>query len=103
MTIEKAQRDKVEIAYATFGGAPGDPLLLVRSVGAQMIYWHDEFCGAVRKPGEDFLGVAQVHWPDGSGRWTTAYPLPELAISLGSRRRQTTGGCSIRIGPRLIV
>lgn len=47
MTIEKAQRDKVEITYETFGGPPGDPLLLVTSVGAQMIYWHDEFCAAL--------------------------------------------------------
>ena len=47
MTIEKAQRDKVEIAYETFGGPPGDPLLLMTGVGAQMIYWHDEFCAAL--------------------------------------------------------
>ena len=47
MTIAKATRNGIEIAYETFGGPPGDPLLLVMGVGAQMIYWHDEFCAAL--------------------------------------------------------
>ena len=28
-------------------GPPGDPLLLVMGVGAQMLYWHDDFCAAL--------------------------------------------------------
>lgn len=47
MTIAMARHDDVEIAYETFGGPPGDPLLLVMGVGAQMLYWHDEFCAAL--------------------------------------------------------
>jgi pimeloyl-ACP methyl ester carboxylesterase len=46
MTIAKARRDGIEIAYETFG-PPGNPLLLVMGVGAQMLYWHDEFCAAL--------------------------------------------------------
>jgi pimeloyl-ACP methyl ester carboxylesterase len=47
MTIARAWRDDIEIAYETFGSPPGDPLLLIMGVGAQMLYWHDEFCLAL--------------------------------------------------------
>jgi pimeloyl-ACP methyl ester carboxylesterase len=47
MTMARARHDDIEIAYETFGGPPGDPLLLVMGVGAQMLYWHDEFCAAL--------------------------------------------------------
>jgi pimeloyl-ACP methyl ester carboxylesterase len=47
MTIARGRRDDVEIAYESFGWPPGDPLLLVMGVGAQMLYWHDEFCAAL--------------------------------------------------------
>ncbi len=42
MTIATARQDDVEIAFESFGSPPGDPLL-VMGVGAQMLYWHDEF------------------------------------------------------------
>jgi pimeloyl-ACP methyl ester carboxylesterase len=51
VTIEKTRHDDVEIAYETFGGPPGDPLLLVMGVGAQMSYWHDGFCAALVERG----------------------------------------------------
>ena len=51
MTIAKARPDDVEISYETFGGPPGDPLLLVMGVGAQMLYWHDDFCAALAERG----------------------------------------------------
>ncbi len=47
MTIARARRDDVEIAHETFGSPPGAPLLLVMGVGAQMLYWHDQFCAAL--------------------------------------------------------
>ena len=47
MTIARTRHDDVEIAYETLGSRPGDPLLLVMGVGAQMLYWHDEFCLAL--------------------------------------------------------
>ena len=34
----------IELAYETFGDEGGRPLLLVMGLGAQMLYWHDEFC-----------------------------------------------------------
>jgi hypothetical protein len=56
MTIPKAQRDDIEIGYETFGGPPGDPLLLVMGVGAQMLYWHDEFCARSPSAGSAWPG-----------------------------------------------
>jgi pimeloyl-ACP methyl ester carboxylesterase len=47
MTTARARRGEIEIAYETFGDPSGDPLLLVMGVGAQMLYWHDEFCTAL--------------------------------------------------------
>lgn len=60
MTIAKARRDDIEIAYETFG-PPGNPLLLVMGVGAQMLYWHDEFCAALAARG---FWVARFDNPD---------------------------------------
>jgi alpha-beta hydrolase superfamily lysophospholipase len=60
MTIAKARRDDIEIAYETFG-PPGNPLLLVMGVGAQMLYWHDEFCAALAARG---FWVARFGNPD---------------------------------------
>jgi pimeloyl-ACP methyl ester carboxylesterase len=46
-TTARTRHDGVEIAYETFGRPPGDPLLLVMGVGAQMLYWNDDFCAAL--------------------------------------------------------
>jgi pimeloyl-ACP methyl ester carboxylesterase len=51
MTTARARRSDIEIAYETFGDPSGDPLLLVMGVGAQMLYWHDEFCMALTERG----------------------------------------------------
>ena len=51
MGIARAHNGVVEIAYETFG-APGDePLLLVMGLGAQMLYWPDDFCTALAGTG----------------------------------------------------
>lgn len=47
MTVGRARHDSIEVAYETFGDRSGDPLLLVMGVGAQMVYWHDDFCSAL--------------------------------------------------------
>jgi pimeloyl-ACP methyl ester carboxylesterase len=44
MTLARARRDDIDIAYEMFGDPSADPLLLVMGVGAQMVYWHDDFC-----------------------------------------------------------
>jgi pimeloyl-ACP methyl ester carboxylesterase len=51
MTVATARRDGIEIAYETFGDPSADPLLLVMGVGAQMLYWHDEFCWSLTERG----------------------------------------------------
>jgi pimeloyl-ACP methyl ester carboxylesterase len=51
MTSGLAHPGDIDIAYETFGLPTGDPLLLVMGVGAQMRYWHDEFCVALAERG----------------------------------------------------
>lgn len=41
-----AHHDGIEIAYQRFGTI-GDPLLLIMGIGADMRYWHDDFCNAL--------------------------------------------------------
>ena len=47
MAVETVKANGIEIAYETFGDADARPLLLVMGLGAQMIVWHEEFCGAL--------------------------------------------------------
>jgi pimeloyl-ACP methyl ester carboxylesterase len=42
--------DGIEIAYQRFDSA-GDPLLLIMGIGADMLYWHDDFCTALVRNG----------------------------------------------------
>ncbi len=44
MTIARARRDDIEIAYETFGRDDGAPMLLVMGLGMQMLAWPEEFC-----------------------------------------------------------
>jgi pimeloyl-ACP methyl ester carboxylesterase len=41
-----AHHDGVDLAYQRFG-CTGDPLLLIMGIGADMLYWHDEFCSGL--------------------------------------------------------
>jgi pimeloyl-ACP methyl ester carboxylesterase len=41
-----AHHDGIEIAYQRFGST-GDPLLLIMGIGADMLYWRDDFCKAL--------------------------------------------------------
>ena len=41
----------IEIEYETFGSSDGSPLLLVMGLGAQMIFWDEEFCEALAASG----------------------------------------------------
>ena len=45
-----AHHDGIEIAYQRFGTI-GDPLLLIMGIGADMRYWHDDFCNALVRNG----------------------------------------------------
>lgn len=44
MTIARAGRDGVNIAYETFGRDDGEPVLLVMGLGMQMLAWPEDFC-----------------------------------------------------------
>jgi pimeloyl-ACP methyl ester carboxylesterase len=41
-----ADNHGIEIAYQRLGSTD-DPLLLIMGIGADMLYWHDEFCAAL--------------------------------------------------------
>lgn len=46
-----AQANGIEIDYETFGNSTDTPLLLVMGLGAQMIFWEDEFCSSLARKG----------------------------------------------------
>jgi pimeloyl-ACP methyl ester carboxylesterase len=46
MSTLTAEHGGITIAYQRFGSTD-DPLLLVMGIGADMLYWHDEFCTAL--------------------------------------------------------
>jgi pimeloyl-ACP methyl ester carboxylesterase len=50
METLRANHDDIDIAYQRFG-ITGDPLLLVMGIGADMLYWHDDFCTALAQRG----------------------------------------------------
>lgn len=41
-----AHHDGIDIAYQRFGFT-GEPLLLIMGIGADMLYWHDDFCATL--------------------------------------------------------
>jgi pimeloyl-ACP methyl ester carboxylesterase len=46
MPALSAHHDGVDLAYQRFGST-GDPVLLIMGIGADMLYWHDEFCSGL--------------------------------------------------------
>lgn len=40
---ESTEKD-IEIVYDTFGDPSNDPMLLIAGLGAQMVFWREEFC-----------------------------------------------------------
>ena len=42
--MPKVTANGIQIEYETFGNDSYPPLLLIMGLGAQMIFWHDEFC-----------------------------------------------------------
>jgi pimeloyl-ACP methyl ester carboxylesterase len=47
MSTQTATANGIALAYETFGDPARPPVLLVMGLGAQMIGWHDDFCGAL--------------------------------------------------------
>ena len=41
----------IDIEYETFGDDAEEPLLMIMGLGAQMIFWDDEFCGQLAQRG----------------------------------------------------
>lgn len=70
--MPRVRGNGIELEYESFGRT-GDPaLLLVMGLGAQMILWHDEFCGALAERGfhvtrYDNRDVGRSTWLDAAG------------------------------------
>jgi len=47
MSTGRADANGISIAYETFGDPARPPILLVMGLGAQMVGWHEDFCGAL--------------------------------------------------------
>jgi pimeloyl-ACP methyl ester carboxylesterase len=64
-----ADNQGIQIAYQRFGSAD-NPLLLIMGIGADMHYWHDDFCIAlldrgfevVRLDNRDSGGSTHLDW-----------------------------------------
>ena len=54
-----AHHDGIEIAYQRFGTI-GDPLLLIMGIGADIRYWHDDFCNALVRNGFQYDALRAV-------------------------------------------
>lgn len=70
--MPRARANGIELEYESFGRAGDPPLLLVMGLGAQMILWHDEFCGALAERGFhvtrfDNRDVGRSTWLDAAG------------------------------------
>ncbi len=49
--MPRAQSNGIEIEYETFGDAGAAPIILVMGLGAQMIFWEEEFCDGLAARG----------------------------------------------------
>jgi pimeloyl-ACP methyl ester carboxylesterase len=46
-TMPRASANGIELEYDTFGARSARPLVLIMGLGAQMILWDEDFCGAL--------------------------------------------------------
>jgi pimeloyl-ACP methyl ester carboxylesterase len=80
-----AHHDGIDLAYQRFGSR-GDPLLLIMGIGAEMLYWHDDFCNALVERGfrtarfdnRDAGESTHLDWA-GTPSWRRARRHPETA------------------------
>jgi pimeloyl-ACP methyl ester carboxylesterase len=49
--MPRARANGIELEYDTFGDASSPPVVLIMGLGAQMILWDEEFCGALAARG----------------------------------------------------
>lgn len=49
--MPRAHANGIELEYDTFGSRTAPPLMLVMGLGAQMIFWEDEFCADLAESG----------------------------------------------------
>jgi pimeloyl-ACP methyl ester carboxylesterase len=78
VTVQLTRNGDIEIAYETFGSAPGRPLLLIHGAGAPMLGWPEGFCAALVERG---FHVARCDNRDAgrSSRATRPYTVADMA------------------------
>jgi pimeloyl-ACP methyl ester carboxylesterase len=70
--MPRARVQGIEIEYETLGRESDPALLLIMGLGAQMIFWHEDFCGALVERGFrvvrfDSRDVGRSTWLDDAG------------------------------------
>jgi pimeloyl-ACP methyl ester carboxylesterase len=77
MSVMTCRNGDVELAYETFGGPNGEPLLLLMGMGS-MLFWHEDFCLALVEQG---FHVARFDHRDAglSSRVEHPYTLSDMA------------------------
>ena len=69
--------DELEIAYDEFGPEDGEPMLMVMGLAAQMIAWHEDFCGLLADRG--FRVIRFDNRDAGHSTWLKDAPVPSRA------------------------
>ena len=80
--MPRAQANGIEIEYETFGHSGDPPLLLVMGLGAQMILWHEEFCGALAERG--FHVIRYDNRDVGRSTWLDDAGMPDVVAALAA-------------------
>ena len=85
--MPRARANGIELEYETFGRPSDPPLLLVMGLGAQMIFWHDEFCGRLVERG--FHVIRFDNRDVGRSTWLDHLGMPDVmaAMAAAAERR----------------
>lgn len=85
--MPRAHSNGIELEYETFGREGDPPLLLIMGLGAQMIFWHDDFCAALAD--RSFQVVRFDNRDVGRSTWLDEAGIPDvmavMAASLQGR------------------
>lgn len=72
----------IEIAYEEFGDPRATPLLLIMGLGAQMILWHEDFCGALA--GRGYRVIRFDNRDVGESTWLDQLGVPDVMRIMGA-------------------
>jgi hypothetical protein len=61
---QMAKANGIELCYDIFGAPDAEPMVLIMGLGAQMIFWEDEFCkrSEERRVGKECRRLCRSRW-----------------------------------------